>query len=428
MKAIYLDNYRGFKNQLIPLKAVNFFVGENSSGKTSILVALKLLGSSELYFKPGFLVPDLPFVSFAEFISKGSSNKKHFVMGVQAGDRKSEFKIIRFGQKDGLPYIQRIFYGIGNSIACIDVSKDVTYYIYENTSFDSFSETLDFCLERINGDYFPNADIDGEGPVKLPPNMRSHIMGVGMIQHFVNMNYLEDKGDAADEDKMSAFDFYPCKWVAPIRAKPQRIYTDYGHPYSAEGEHVPYVLRDILKSKIKKDLKLSDLVESYGIQSGLFEKISVKRYGDEVDGPFGINITHDSVSVPINNVGYGVSQVLPVLLESGNNSQTFKAIQQPEVHLHPRAQAALGEFLFDVSKDGAKFFIETHSDFIIDRFRISQNKSTKKVDSQVVFLTRKKTECCVSILNIGADGSYPEDQPEEFREFFLQEELALIRM
>lgn len=426
MKAIYLDNYRGFKNQLIHLKAVNFFVGENSSGKTSILAALKLLSSSELYFKPGFQIPDLPFVSFAEFISKGSNNKKTFIMGVQTGAKKSEFKIIRFGQKDGLPYIQRIFYGIEDSIACIDISKDISYYIYENKSFDNFSDTLNFCLERINGEFF-NTDSDVGEPEKLPQHMRSHI-GVGMIQHFVNMNYFEHKSESDENDKLSALDFHPCKWIAPIRAKPQRIYTDFGHRYSAEGEHIPYVLRDILKSKIKKDIKLSDLVENYGVYSGLFEKISVKNYGDEIEGPFGINITHDSISVPINNVGYGVSQVLPVLLEAGNKSQKFIAIQQPEVHLHPRAQAALGKFLFDVSTEGARFFIETHSDFIIDRFRISQNKSSSKVDSQVVFLSRTKSDCRVSILEIGLDGSYPEDQPEEFREFFLQEELALIRM
>ncbi|MHA6787439.1 AAA family ATPase [Pseudomonas bijieensis] len=426
MKAIYLDNYRGFKNQLIPLKEVNFFVGENSSGKTSILVALKMLSSPELYFKSGFSVPNLPFVSFAEFISKGSNNKKSFVLGIQTGEKCSDFKIIRFGQKDGLPSIQRIFYGIGNSIACIDTSKDVNYQIYENIKLDSFSDILSFCLERIAAD-IPDADCDFGGPVKVPQGMRSHV-GVGMIQQFVNINYLEHKGEAGDEDKLSALEFSPCKWIAPIRAKPQRIYTDYGHSYSAEGEHVPYVLRDILKSKIKKDLKLSELVANYGVQSGLFEAISVKKYGEEVEGPFGINITHDSVSVPINNVGYGVSQVLPVLLEAGNKSQKFLAIQQPEVHLHPRAQAALGKFLFEVAMDGAKFFIETHSDFIIDRFRISQSKSLKKVDSQVIFLSRKKSECRVSILEIGLDGSYPDDQPEEFREFFLQEELALIRM
>jgi AAA ATPase domain len=426
MKAIYLDNYRGFKNQTIPLKAVNFFVGENSSGKTSILVALKLLSSPELYFKAGFLVPDLPFVSFAEFLSKGSNNKKSFVMGAQTGEKCSDFKIIRFGQKDGLPSIQRMFYGIGSSIACIDLAKDVNFYIYENKNFDSFSETLNFCLERLGAD-LSDTNYDLSGPVKLPQGMRSHV-GVGIIQQFVNLEYLEHKGEAEDKSKLSAFNFSPCKWIAPIRAKPQRIYTDYGHPYSAEGEHVPYVLREILKSKIKKDIKLSELVESYGVQSGLFEGISVKKYGEEVEGPFGINITHDSISVPINNVGYGVSQVLPVLLEAGAKSQKFIAIQQPEVHLHPRAQAALGNFLFDVAMEGAKFFIETHSDFIIDRFRISQSKSSNKVDSQVIFLSRKKSECCAFILDIGLDGSYPDDQPEEFREFFLQEELALIRM
>ncbi|MCE5985218.1 AAA family ATPase [Pseudomonas sp. LF19] len=426
MKAIYLDNYRGFKNQTIHLRSVNFFVGENSSGKTSILAALKLLSSPELYFKPNFLVPDLPFVSFSEFVSKGSHNKKNFVLGIKTGDKSCDFKILRFGQKEGMPTIQRMFYGIGNSIACLDIAKGVSYYIYEDMSFESFSETLEFCLKRMDVQT-PDEDCATGGPVEIPPGLRSQI-GVGMIQQFVNVQYLESKGNPSDQDKLSALEISSCKWVAPIRAKPQRIYTDYGHSYSSEGFHVPYVLRDILQSKIKRDIKLSNLLVGYGQYSGLFEGISVKKYGEEAESPFGLNITNSSISVPINNVGYGVSQVLPVLLEAGGGSKKYVAIQQPEVHLHPRAQAALGKFLFEAASEGAKFLIETHSDFIIDRFRISQNKSSNKVDAQVVFLSRQKGECNVSTLKIGRDGSYPEDQPEEFRQFFLQEELELIRM
>lgn len=426
MKAIYLDNYRGFKKEMIRLRSVNFFVGENSSGKTSVLAALKLLSSPELYFKPNFLVPDLPFVSFSEFISKGSNNKKSFVLGIKTGEKACDFKILRFGQKDGMPTIQRMFYGIGNSIACLDISKNVNYYIYEDVSFDDFTETLEFCLKRIDVQT-PDEDCATGGPIDIPPGLRSQI-GVGMIQQFVNVQHLESKGNPKDEDRLSALEISSCRWIAPIRAKPQRIYTDYGHSYSSEGFHVPYVLRDILQSKIKRDIRISNLLVNYGQYSGLFESISVKKYGEEAESPFGLNITNASISVPINNVGYGVSQVLPVLLEAGRGSKKYVAIQQPEVHLHPRAQAALGRFLFEAASEGARFLIETHSDFIIDRFRISQNKSSNKVDAQVVFLSRQKGECNVSTLKINRDGSYPEDQPEEFRQFFLQEELELIRM
>lgn len=63
------------------------------------------------------------------------------------------------------------------------------------------------------------------------------------------------------------------------------------------------------------------------------------------------------------------------------------------VHLHPKAQAALGEVLFNLSiLENKKFIIETHSDYMIDRFRISCRKSKKSIKTQVLFLNVQKME------------------------------------
>ena len=45
-------------------------------------------------------------------------------------------------------------------------------------------------------------------------------------------------------------------------------------------------------------------------------------------------------------------------------------LQQPEVHLHPQAQAALGTLFCQVAAGGRQLIIETHSDYIIDRVRM----------------------------------------------------------
>jgi predicted ATPase len=72
------------------------------------------------------------------------------------------------------------------------------------------------------------------------------------------------------------------------------------------------------------------------------------------------------------DVGYGVSQVLPIIVDAIREPprSTF-LLQQPEVHLHPRAQAELGSFLGALAKQQQKrFIIETHSDYMIDRIRM----------------------------------------------------------
>ena len=72
------------------------------------------------------------------------------------------------------------------------------------------------------------------------------------------------------------------------------------------------------------------------------------------------------------DVGYGVSQVLPVVVECllmPDNG--VLALQQPEVHLHPKAQAELGSFFarFAAARPKATVLVETHSDYLLDRVR-----------------------------------------------------------
>jgi predicted ATPase len=123
-----------------------------------------------------------------------------------------------------------------------------------------------------------------------------------------------------------------------------------------------------------------------------------------------------------------VSQVLPLVVEflSKGKNERF-AVQQPEVHLHPRAQAALGDLLFAMADEkGHSFVIETHSDFLIDRFRYALSKGKAKIDSQVVFFSRREGGNQVKVIPIDGSGQYPTTQPKEFREFFINEDLKML--
>jgi hypothetical protein len=80
----------------------------------------------------------------------------------------------------------------------------------------------------------------------------------------------------------------------------------------------------------------------------LFDEIAVKQLGDMEGGPFQLQVRKAGKhgASPRRNlidVGYGVSQALPVLVELfRSNASQMLLFQQPEVHLHPSAQAALG--------------------------------------------------------------------------------------
>jgi predicted ATPase len=130
-------------------------------------------------------------------------------------------------------------------------------------------------------------------------------------------------------------------------------------------------------------------------------------------------------------VGYGVSQSLPVFVELIIREKgSWFAIQQPEVHLHPRAQAALGDAFFFISTmDRKRFLIETHSDFTIDRFRMNfKSDRPRKPVSQILFFERRDRHNTVASLPIGSHGELPEDQPESYRKFFISEELRVLNI
>lgn len=140
-----------------------------------------------------------------------------------------------------------------------------------------------------------------------------------------------------------------------------------------------------------------DLVE-FGRESGLFSDIKVRRHGSQISDPFQLQVKVRSGShANIIDVGYGVSQSLPILVDllasdqlrapfRGSRRRTF-LLQQPEVHLHPRGQAELASLFAKLAKsNGCRFLIETHSDYIINRMRILVRQGTlKSHDVSIVF-------------------------------------------
>ena len=75
------------------------------------------------------------------------------------------------------------------------------------------------------------------------------------------------------------------------------------------------------------------------------------------------------IQVSLRDVGVGISQVLPVLVESYANQEKLIAIEQPEIHIHPALQAELADVFIESALGGTqnKFLLETHSEHLILR-------------------------------------------------------------
>lgn len=98
------------------------------------------------------------------------------------------------------------------------------------------------------------------------------------------------------------------------------------------------------------------------------------------------------------NVGSGISYLISIIIAClGSEKNSILIIENPEIHLHPKAQSKLCDFLCFVSKSGRQLFVETHSDHIFNGLRVSvANGSIKKDELAVNFLAMNdayETQC-----------------------------------
>jgi predicted ATPase len=147
-------------------------------------------------------------------------------------------------------------------------------------------------------------------------------------------------------------------------------------------------------------------------------------------GPSGVSwvVQHlpDSKERPLNSVGVGVSQVLPILVAGLLAPEgAVVMIEQPELHLHPRAQARIGDFLFGLSALGKQCLVETHSDSLVNQLRLTIVRGGESVrkDIEVYFARQTQNGAAqfvpIEISETGAITNWPEGF---FDETALQEE------
>jgi predicted ATPase len=119
-------------------------------------------------------------------------------------------------------------------------------------------------------------------------------------------------------------------------------------------------------AKNKKLLELAVVMKKLGLATNIAaSKLAGGRF--EVR----INVPGSKVSSSIADVGFGVNQILPVLVaELQLPKRSTVAVSQPETHLHPKVQAELiSHFVERVKGDGFRYIIETHSEYMINRLR-----------------------------------------------------------
>jgi predicted ATPase len=129
------------------------------------------------------------------------------------------------------------------------------------------------------------------------------------------------------------------------------------------------------------------------------------------------------------DVGYGVSQILPVIVAGYNsNPQSIFMVEQPEIHLHPRAQAELGDFFLHLYESGVQSIIETHSEHLIMRLQRHVGAGLISPDHFVVnYVTADQYGKSIVELPVDEDGIFKTAWPAGFFDERLEEATELAK-
>lgn len=405
---LIMENIRCFAGEhRIPVKPLTFLVGENSTGKTTFLAMLStVLNSSTSSFLPRF--NHAPY-DIGNFSTLATSYGTGYSQRIKIGYRLSVGQIVAtYINYSGQPVISELSIATpsGSWSFVFDIQSLVPTYSIQS------ADNNGNITEKSTGFIIPQRLFASGSSI-------SDIL-IGQLERINKANgvHIAEIYEIFDTISHS-------KSIAPISIKPQRTYDEVTREFSPEGNDVPFVLQDVLNDPQKRGI-----LERFGNESGLFSSLDLKLLQGGLGEPRQIAVTNVGQTTPVNlvDVGYGVSQVLPVLIQSILTSpETMLLLQQPEVHLHPRAQAALGTLFVDlVQQNKNQFVVETHSDYIIDRVRqeVAKGKIPAE-DVSILYFERQGYEAKVYPIDLDENGNIL-NAPPTYRDFFLREEMNLL--
>jgi len=355
---------QGFKSiidrQEIEVRPLTLLAGANSSGKSSIMQPLLLLKQTiEAPADPGDLLLDGPNVRFTQaeqILSQipGRYAANEFSVKVELTNQKNlevvfkrehglGFNVASMSYMDGKEPL-RIVPGMVHNEIVKNLSPPWNY-IYAD--LEKREKQMQWFVYRER--CFLAFGLRGSGPEPHRISFGPHVISpsVDFIPHLQGMIHLPG-----------------------LRGNPRRTYskTAAGPQFPATFEN--YVASIISQWQSAKDNRLTQLAAALQ-DMGLTWKVKAEPVDDtQVELKVGRLAhsrrggAHDLVSIA--DVGFGVSQSLPVVVAlTAAKPGQLVYLEQPEIHLHPRAQRKLAHIIKDASQRGITIVAETHSSLLL---------------------------------------------------------------
>lgn len=409
-EAITGISVKGFKSIAEPIdieiRPLTILAGANSSGKSSIMQPLLMLKQTlEAPYDPGPLLidgPNVRFTSADQFLSRlnGKVGEK-FTVGLELGDS------ISFKET----FISKPQVGMG-----------IAEIIYKD---ENGATTLwpDMTREEAMVAFPPWANAWSGSSLKGKKKSENSEWNVVRDRCFLELKVFFAKNSVrgtTDLSKPLIFSLLSLIHMPALRGNPERTYKKTSVGPMFPGTFETYVASLISHWQATKDPRLKELGRALELL-GLTWKVGSRQVDDiNVEVVVG-RLPHKAMGKPsdvvsIADVGFGLSQTLPVVVSllSAEPGQLVY-IEQPEIHLHPRAQVAMAQVLADAARRGVRVVAETHSSLLITGIQalVAEGKLSPEIIKLHWFKRREEdgiTEVFSADLDeAGAFGEWPED-------------------
>lgn len=318
---IKIRNFKCFEDINVPMEKLTLITGTNASGKSSFLQSLVLLHqtASENEWSKRLIIN-------GETLSLGTALD---VINQVSGRKSFETTLEIHGES----------------------------FSWE---FSGEREDMSFCISR-----FTHNQESTENPQQLQhlfPSKRSENLE-SYRKKILNLTYIT-------AERIGPQELYPLTDSKNHVGKDGKNAVSTLHLNQDEPIHEKLVLDETPPTLLKQtEARMQCFFPGINIQTNKVPSINSVTLGIRVSESTGFHKPQ--------NVGFGITQVLPIVVATlSANPDDIIIIENPEVHLHPAGQALMGEFLAEAAEHGPQILIETHSDHILNGVRRAARKKT----------------------------------------------------
>lgn len=441
LSRLNLRNFKAFEELNLDFRPITLLLGPNNSGKSSIIAAPRLLvQTSESQDSGVSLLLNGVMGDFGTYKDVVYLNHRARRLGIELEVRPSKGRplVTRSGEdrvKLSLAYKYRT---VRREVILKSLELSLNDRPLLLTSYSEDSERQ--LIQKIGQKAVPTAIKASLAEALLMQNFLPQYISVfaarrsgkSRSSEFVDESVEQELRLATRASRYLYTSLQNVEYLGAMRVPPSRTFLFAGEKRQRVGSSGENTASILAMDAARSGSRSRDIISNVGRWLSKAGIASDLRIAPLSDRHYEIRVQHPVTKEYQNfaDVGFGHSQILPVLVGGFNLEEgSTYLVEEPEIHLHPRAQAELGDFFLNLYERGVQSVVETHSEHLI--LRLQQHVAAGHIpadDVRFYYVYAKGSEKNIATLTLDDQGRFHDEWPGGFFPERLQEAKNLSKI